>query len=119
MKWGLNLEKCSSFDQQIAVMSKELMITKDWTDKDFSRERKNVMARESRLNSKKGSLIEVKDFLIGKRVFLLDLLGNPNLLEHESFTELLWAVFHLTDELSRRRDLSSLPETDYEHLPAT
>lgn len=40
----------------------------------------------------------------------------PNLLEHESFTELLRAVCHLTQELSHRKDLIELPDTDYEHL---
>jgi len=47
---------------------------------------------------------------------LLGLLENPNLLEHESFTNLLWAVFHLTDELAHRSDLVKLPDTDYQHL---
>ena len=41
---------------------------------------------------------------------------NPNLLEHEGFTALLWAVFHLTEELDYRSDLSSLPDTDYNHI---
>ena len=44
------------------------------------------------------------------------LLNNPNLLEHDSFTDLLWAVFHLTAELAHRKDLGSLPETDCEHI---
>ncbi|MGB7970355.1 MAG: hypothetical protein WCF31_00150 [Candidatus Deferrimicrobiaceae bacterium] len=48
--------------------------------------------------------------------FLLSLLGNPNLLEHESFTDLLWAVFHLAEELGSRDSVSSLPESDQEHL---
>ena len=54
--------------------------------------------------------------MISKRQFLLALLGNPNLLEHEKFTELLWAVFHLTDELSHRKSMEHLPPSDYEHL---
>ena len=41
---------------------------------------------------------------------------NPNLLEHESFTNLLWSVFHLTEELIHRRNLKDLPESDYQHL---
>ena len=45
------------------------------------------------------------------------LLENPNLLEHERFTDLLWAVFHLTEELIFRGELlEDLPDTDYEHL---
>ena len=41
---------------------------------------------------------------------------NLNLLEHESFTEILRAVFHLTEELIARKDLQKLPATDKEHL---
>jgi len=37
-------------------------------------------------------------------------------LEHESFTELLRAVFHLREELLSRRDLIQLPDSDYAHL---
>ena len=47
---------------------------------------------------------------------MLRLLENPVLLEHESFTDLLRAVFHLTEELKRREDFSCLPETDCAHL---
>ena len=41
---------------------------------------------------------------------------NPILLEQESFTEALWAVFHLTEELGYRRQITQLPETDKDHL---
>jgi len=44
------------------------------------------------------------------------LLDNPNLVEHESFTNLLFAILHLTDELANRHDLARLPESDYEHI---
>jgi len=47
---------------------------------------------------------------------MLNLLENPNLLEHESFTNLLWSVFHLTDELGHRVDIDHLPDNDYAHL---
>lgn len=48
--------------------------------------------------------------------FLVRLLENPNILEHEAFTSLLQAVFHLKEELAHRRDLANLPPTDIEHL---
>jgi hypothetical protein len=54
--------------------------------------------------------------LVSRRAFLLALLGNPNLLEHDKFTDLLWAVFHLTDELVYREDFAGLPATDLQHL---
>jgi hypothetical protein len=43
-------------------------------------------------------------------------LENPNLLEHETFTKLLWAIFHLLEELAYRDDFRSLPKEDYGHL---
>ena len=58
----------------------------------------------------------MKVFLVRKRNFLLRLLENGNLLEHESFTDMLWAVFHLTEELEARDSLRSLPDEDYRHL---
>jgi len=58
----------------------------------------------------------LKQNLETNRGFLLNLLGNPNLLEHESFSDLLWAVSHLTEELSSRRDLEDLPASDLSHL---
>ncbi len=62
------------------------------------------------------NLPELRDFLVGTRDFLLRLLENPNLLEHESFTDLLRAVFHLLEELGSRRELEGLPSTDIAHL---
>ncbi len=38
------------------------------------------------------------------------------MLEHETFTELLRAVFHLKEELLNRGELKGLPGSDLEHL---
>ena len=53
-------------------------------------------------------------FLKNKRKFLLNLLQNPNLLEHESFSETLMSIFHITEELVAR-DLNNLSQEDLEH----
>jgi hypothetical protein len=58
----------------------------------------------------------LRTFLVSRRPFLLSLMENASLLEHESFTDLLWAVFHLADELSARSDLRGAPAADLEHL---
>ncbi|MFC1862830.1 hypothetical protein ACFL1Z_02620 [Thermodesulfobacteriota bacterium] len=55
-------------------------------------------------------------FLLDKRGFLLRLLENPSVLEHESFTDLLRAVFHLTEELGARETLADLSAPDRRHL---
>jgi len=43
-------------------------------------------------------------------------LENPILLEHGSFTNLLWAVFHLADELALRQNVMELSKPDHEHI---
>jgi hypothetical protein len=59
---------------------------------------------------------DLKKILVNKREFMLRLLENPNLLEHEAFTDLLWAVFHLAEELGFRESIDALPESDIKHL---
>jgi hypothetical protein len=63
-----------------------------------------------------GLLEEMREFLIGKREMMLRLLENPNLLEHDTFTDLMLAVFHLHDELASREQVTDLPEKDLAHL---
>ncbi len=58
----------------------------------------------------------LKAHLIEQRTFMLRLLENPNLMEHERFTDLLWAVLHLEEELEARVSLTDLLPTDEVHL---
>ena len=59
---------------------------------------------------------DIHEYLKKHRDFLLRLLENPVLLEHQGFTRLLQATFHLEEELSRRGSFSDLPVTDFAHL---
>ena len=58
----------------------------------------------------------LKNHLVQEKRFLLSLLGNQALLEHEAFAELLWAVTHLGEELEARRGLVDIPSSDAAHL---
>ncbi len=110
------LKRFSGLDTDPADIRRKLIVTKDWSDRDFIKAHKAVRGYEGAINSEKADLDGLKIFLLAKRQFLLALLENPNLLEHESFTDLLWAVFHLTDELAQRKDTAKLPGSDYQHL---
>ena len=44
------------------------------------------------------------------------MLSSPTLLEHDRFTDLLWAVTHLDEELAARLSFEDLPDSDLEHL---
>ncbi len=97
-------------------LKENLLVNNKWTDKDFRLTRKQLVSFNHIINVKKEALAPLRDILLSKRRFLLTLLENPNLLEHDSFTNLLWSVFHLTEELSLRKDLSTLPDADLEHI---
>ena len=112
------LKSFSGFSPQNDQIRKDLVENNDWSNKAFSYISKRVKQYDYHIESQRVNLEGLRNLLLGKRGFLLALLENPNLLEHESFTELLWAVFHLTEELTCRMDLKQLPETDCQHLSA-
>ncbi len=106
----------SRYDADLDKISKELVITDKWSDRDFATVSKKLLGHDYKIDPKKVDFKSLREFLNGKRNFMLRLLENPNLLEHESFTELLRAVFHLTEELQSREKLTSQPTSDYKHL---
>jgi hypothetical protein len=91
-------------------------ITPQWSDRDFAGLASYLEHAELRMDSRSCSMVSLKEFLMARRNFMLGLLENPNLLEHDDFTDLLWAVFHLLEELQSRECLTGLPETDLDHL---
>jgi len=114
---GTNLlEYFSGFDTNAEQISKHLIIDNEWSPEHFTQMRTVLEHHEYKIDSRAGDLQGLQSLVIGKRAFLLSLLENPNLLEHESFTELLWAVFHLAEELSHRPTVDGLPDSDYRHL---
>ena len=106
----------TEFDTEASSIQRMLIVQKDWARAEFLKISTRLKKRDYSLDIKKGDIGKLKNLLISKRGFLLNLLENPNLLEHENFTNLLWAVFHLTEELSARNELINIPESDAEHL---
>lgn len=106
----------SDLDPRLDNIKKELVVTNEWSEQEFFRVSQRLKDYDYGVEIRKVSLEDLSRFLTGKRIFLLRFLENPNLLEHETFTDLLQAVCHLTQELSYRKDFSQLPDSDYEHL---
>jgi len=104
------------FDADAAELSSAMKVSSEWDDKKFSEVARSLGGHKYNIGIKTGDLGALSAFLTEKTGFLLSLLANPSLLEHESFTESLWAVFHFAEELASRNDLLTLPGTDYEHL---
>ena len=103
------------FDNRSEI-SKHLNIIDNWTKKEFRRAAEYAYHLNVKFDFGKIDLGELKTYLSQRRGFLLTLLENPSLLEHDRFTDLLWAVTHLDEELEARPSVSDLPDRDLEHI---
>ncbi|TAN60014.1 hypothetical protein EPN18_09425 [bacterium] len=110
------LSLLSLHDRNLDKIRKDLMPDKDETEGEFNDASKRINGYECGFEITQLDLQGLKKYLAGKREFIVRLLENPALLEHESFTDLLWAVAHLMEELSHREEFASLPASDLSHL---
>jgi hypothetical protein len=110
------LRRFSEFDHNADKTRDELQVSLHWSEQHFSQVARDIAKYDFQIDFAKTDLTALKAYLVSKRDFLLRLLENPNLLEHETFTELLWAVFHLTEELSVREDVTHLTMVDGNHI---
>jgi hypothetical protein len=106
----------SSHDHEISEVRKSLLVNSNWTEGRFSTALKVIEGYKVEIDAAELDLRELRAFLYSKRAFLLGLLENPVLIEHDDFSDALLSVFHLLDELSARNELSTLPESDIKHL---
>jgi hypothetical protein len=97
-------------------LAQRLKVTGHWTNRDFRAAEVFLAGHPLKVDIRAGELTFLREFLLEKRGFMLGLLENPNLLEHDEFTDLLWAVTHLLQELEARQRLAGLPDSDLEHL---
>jgi hypothetical protein len=109
------LKRFSAADPDVGEIRSALVISGAWSDAEFLHAR-TVLGNHATAPDNTLSLIGLHAFLMQHKGFLLALLENPQLLEHDSFTPLLQALFHLTEELMSREELTGLPQTDYAHL---
>ena len=106
----------ADYDPDFDKVREGLLVTEKWTQPHFLEVSAHLRQTPYKVDVPKVDWDLLAGFLIGKRDFLVRLLENPILLEHESFTALLQAVFHLAEELASREDFRGLPPTDKAHM---
>lgn len=106
----------SDFDPSLDKIREHLIVSDAWSEKEFADVSRRLKNYDYRVDIHRYDLEELRNFLVENKNLLVRILENPTLLEHESFTELLRAVFHLSDELEFREDFKQLPASDLEHL---
>lgn len=110
------LTSFSDTDPDLGSIKERLVFTGEWNREDLQRARKLLQSHSFKIDICDIDLVGLRNFLIGKEDLLIRMLENPVLLEHETFTETLRAVFHLTEELKHRKDLSVCGDPDLAHL---
>ncbi len=106
----------ASFDSDFEQIRPAVIVKPTWTAEDYARAKATLRGFDFTIELECGDLPALKTLLLAERSFLLGLLENQNLLEHETFTDLLWAVFHLAEELAVRPDVSCLVGADAGHV---
>lgn len=87
-----------------------------WDAAQYRKKQKEVMTVPCTVTISCQDLIPLRNMLVTKEDLLVRMLENPVLLEHESFTDVLQAVFHLTEELKHRGECNNLPDSDVGHI---
>jgi hypothetical protein len=106
----------SDLDPNLETIRKDLLFNPDWSDAEFDGLIKRLKSYPYKVRPDELDMAKIRCYIVEKRNFLLAMMENPNLMEHETFTELLRAVFHLAEELKFRSAVENLPKEDLVHL---
>lgn len=110
------LKELSTYVVSCEKLKEQLQINGSWKEQEFATALEHLRKSDIKIESNRCEKLVLKKFLVEKRGFLVSLLENQNLLEHEDFTDLLWAVFHLVEELEARDTFENMPQSDIDHI---
>jgi hypothetical protein len=110
------LKLFAQVDSNINEVRQECLLDQSCSDNDFNSIKERLDRHQYVIDLKMLDLERLCELLSRKGDLLIRQMENPNLIEHEAFTELLWAVIHLRDELICRKNFANLTKTDTEHL---
>ena len=96
------LRQFAQLDPRIDMLHQILKVSNEWKNEDFKKAKKSLEEHRFFIDSRRGDLLKLREYLQDRANFLLRMLENPTLQEHGNFTDLLRAIFHLRDELLNR-----------------
>lgn len=111
------LTRLARADPCAGPLQKEMaMSVSEWTPGRFRAAQASLGSWKCGIDPSGIDRVALRDLLAGNEDFLLRIVENPTVFEHESFTDLILAVTHLAEELKAREDLIRLPPSDVSHL---
>src|ERR1039457_7174652 len=82
------LKELSAYVVRWDELRSRLLVTGQWKENDFQGALDYLKSHEPRIDCSGCDKLQLKALLVSKRSFLVGLLENQNLLEHEQFTDL-------------------------------
>lgn len=110
------LKKLAAHDSQAEDLRAALPLKPEWPRRRLLAVRAQAKRHPYKVEIARSDFAQLSGELHRHRDFLLRLLENPNLLDHEAFTAALRAGFHLLEELDYRDNFAALPDADMSHL---
>lgn len=110
------LRQLAPLAEERQAIAQHLALDLEWDERRIRQAIAWCQDRTFTMRPEPATLVELRRFLLEQRPFLLNMLENPLLLDHEVFTDVLWAVSHLSEELIARQDVTNLPTADLQHL---
>lgn len=84
-------------------------------NRSFKAMTQQIREHKYRIDVTPEKLEALKYLLLQNRPVFLDMLDNSHLAEHDTFTDMLWALFHVADELAHQ-DMREPNRADLAHL---
>ena len=106
----------ASADPKLAELRRELVIRDTWTPAQFRELHEYLADHPCSASIDKIDLHLMQEFLLAHEEFVLRIVENPMVFEHESFTGLMLALSHFTEEMKARKGLAILPRSDRVHI---
>ncbi|KJR46712.1 hypothetical protein UF75_2895 [Desulfosporosinus sp. I2] len=110
------ISRMTSSNLNLSALEVGLRVDSGWNEAEFKKASNIVKGFKFQVESTSIQLVSMREFLHANKPYLLRMFDNPNLLEHDAFTEMLWALLHVTEELESRESLEGLPKNDIAHL---
>ncbi len=99
------LKSFSHLDAEYAGLKSSCKISHNWKAEDFKKALQHVSKMDKKIEVTRLDIPALTETLKNQKTLLINLIANPALLEHETFSELLMSVSHLLEELQLREKM--------------
>ena len=110
------LRRLIACDPSAETFRETMRVTNTWTKEEYVHAGKQASRVCTKTTPSPADFTEINMLINKNHDFLLRLIENPVLLEHNTVSKLLQDLFHLGEELAGRGDFYSLPASDLGHL---